>query len=156
MTHTHVYNWMCGYDANAVLDPDYVEQLEAGYGRGRNDYVPGTFRLKANASNDYFIDRALQKTTSFTGITGINTQDMALQEGMGAIVDRGKEYLGSSDRAIVVMRRILLDATRAVERGERPPGLDPPSYRGVRPHDGLVPAGADWRQAFAEHAAARW
>jgi phthalate 4,5-dioxygenase len=153
---TFVYNWMCGYDKNAALDPDYVEELEAGYGRGKDDYVPGSFRLKANAANDYFVDRALQKTTSFTGIKGINTQDLALQEGMGPIVDRSKEYLGTSDRAITVMRRILLDATRAVERGETPRGIDPVHYRAVRPHDGLVPAGIDWHDAFAGEVVARW
>jgi phthalate 4,5-dioxygenase len=153
---THVFNWMCGYDAGSALDPDYVEELEAGYGRGRDDYIPGTHRLKANAANDYFIDRAAQRTTSFTGIKGINTQDMALQEGMGAIADRSQEYLGTSDRAIIVMRRLLLEAVEAVERGESPRGLDPGSYRAVRPHDGLVPAGADWRQAFAADLAARW
>ncbi len=75
---------------------------------------------------------------------------------MGPIVDRGKEHLGTSDRAITVMRKLLLAATRAVERGENPPGIDPHSYRGVRPHDGLVAAGADWRAAFADALAARW
>jgi phthalate 4,5-dioxygenase len=153
---TWVYNWMCGYDASAALDPDDVERLEAGYGRGRDDYIPGTFRLKANAANDYLIDRAVQKTASFTGITGINTQDMAVQEGMGMVADRGRECLGTSDRAITVMRRMLLDATRAVERGENPRGTDPATYRTVRPHDGLVPAGSDWRAAFAEAAKAQW
>jgi nitrite reductase/ring-hydroxylating ferredoxin subunit len=120
---TWVINWMCGYDENAALEPDTVEELEANYGRGRDDYIPGTHRLKANAGNDYFIDRALQKKTSFTGIKGVNTQDMALQEGMGAITDRAREYLGTSDRAIVVMRKLLLEAASAVERGETPPGL---------------------------------
>ena len=118
---TWVFNWMCGYDATAALDPDTVEELEANYGRGKDDFIPGTYRLKANAGNDYFIDRAVQKKTSFTGIKGINTQDMALQEGMGAIADRAQEYLGTSDRAIVVMRKLLLAATHAVERGETPP-----------------------------------
>jgi hypothetical protein len=81
---------------------------------------------------------------------------MALQEGMGAIADRAQEYLGTSDRAIVVMRKLLLEATNAVERGETPPGLDPTSYRAVRPHDGLVPVGADWRDSFAKDFVARW
>jgi hypothetical protein len=153
---TWVYNWMCGFDDNSPLDPDYVEELEANYGRGRDDYVPGTHRIKASAENDYFIDRAAQKTTSFTGIKGINTQDMAIQEGMGVIADRAKEYLGTSDRGIVVMRKLLLEATHAVERGAAPPGIDPKSYRDVRPHDGFVPAGADWRAAFAQDWVARW
>jgi phenylpropionate dioxygenase-like ring-hydroxylating dioxygenase large terminal subunit len=153
---THVYNFMCGSDANCALDPDYVETIEAGYGRGRDDYVTGTFRLKASLENDYFIDRQMQKTQTFTGIKGINTQDMATQEGMGPVVDRSREYLGTSDRAIVVMRKLLLDATAAVERGESPRGADAASYRGVRPYDAVLPAAADWRQYFAEHAEARW
>jgi hypothetical protein len=147
---------MCGYDAEARLDPGYVEELEANYGRGRNDYVPGTHRIRASAENQYFVDRALQKTTSFTGIKGINTQDMAIQEGMGAVTDRSQEYLGTSDRGVVVARRLLLDAADAVARGESPPGLDPQSHRGVRPHDGFVPAGADWRETFAKDWVARW
>ena len=153
---THVYNWAYGYDSDCAFDSTYVEETEAFYGRGADDYIPGTFRLKANASNDYFIDRQIQKTKSFTGIKGVNTQDVALQEGMGAIVDRTREHLGTSDRAIVVMRRMLLDATRAVESGKSPPGTDPQAYRSVRAHDGLVPAGADWRDAFAAALAPRW
>jgi len=42
----------------------------------------------------------MQKTQNFTGIVGVNTQDFALQEGMGQICDRSKEFLGSSDKAI--------------------------------------------------------
>jgi phthalate 4,5-dioxygenase len=153
---TFVYNWAYGYDAGCAMDRAYVEETEAFYGRGKDDYIPGTFKLKANLANDYFIDRKIQKTTSFTGIKGVNTQDVALQEGMGPITDRSKEHLGTSDRAIVVMRRLLLEATRAVEKGESPRGVDPKTYRNVRPHDGLVPNGVDWREAFREDLAARW
>ena len=34
------------------------------------------------------IDRQVQKTRTFTGIVGTNTQDRAVQESMGRIVDR--------------------------------------------------------------------
>lgn len=153
---TFVYNWSYGYDAECPLSPEYAEELEAFYGRGHDDYIPGTYRLKANAANDYFIDRAAQKTVSTTGIKGVNTQDVAVQEGMGAITDRTREHLGSSDRAIVVMRRLLLDATRAVETGQAPPGLDPSTHRAIRPHDGLLPIGADWHEAYAEALRPKW
>jgi phenylpropionate dioxygenase-like ring-hydroxylating dioxygenase large terminal subunit len=153
---TYVYNWMCGYDANAPISHEAAEAIEQGYGRGADDFIPGTFRLKANLANDYFIDRSAQKTQSFTGIKGVNTQDMALQEGMGPIADRTREHLGSSDKAVLAMRNLLNAAIRAVEQGERPCGTDPAAYRGARPHDGLIPAGADWRAAFGADAAARW
>ncbi len=151
--HTHVYNFMYSYDDSVPLDAEPWETLT---GRGKDDLIPGTFRLKRNAGNNYMIDRSLQKTKTFTGIQGINTQDMALQEGMGPIVDRSKENLGSSDRAVVTTRRLLLDATHAVESGGQLPGRDPASYRSVRPHDGYVPAGQDWRVALEKDLQSKW
>ena len=160
---THVYNWMCGYSENDAIDHEFAQQLERNYGRGADDFIPGTFKLKANPSNDYFIDRAVQKSQTFTGIKGVNTQDMALQEGMGpvpetngATVDRSQEYLGGSDRAIIVMRQLMLAATKQVENGEQPKGIDPETYRQARPYDGVVPAGAEWQDSFKEGMAANW
>ena len=153
---TNVYNIMWAYDHDAPLDRPFVEAFEAMTGRGADDLIPGTFRLKASRRNDYFIDREVQKTQTFTGIPGVNTQDYALQEGMGRIVDRSQEFLGTSDRAIVVMRRMMLEATRAVERGERPLGTEPSAYRNVRPYDNFIEPGADWKQVFAKDLAARF
>jgi hypothetical protein len=64
--------------------------------------------------------------------------------------------LGTSDRAIIQMRQLLLEATRDVEAGRPPKGSDPQTYRHVRPHDGLVPAGADWRQVLGPEMVAKW
>ena len=131
--------------------------------RGRRDDVrawigddPGTFTLKANLENDYFIDRAKQKTQTYTGITGVNTQDMAVQEGMGAIVDRSKEHLGTSDRATIAMRQLLLEAFEVVETGGEPRGADPATSRTVRAYDNYVAKGRDWREAFASELVAKW
>eukprot|EP01037_Dinobryon_pediforme_P047547 gene47547-61787_t len=118
--------------------------------------IPGTFWLKRNASNDYMIDRQVQKTQTFTGIKGINTQDFALQEGMGGIVDRSHEMLGTSDRAIVTMRRMMLEATRTVEEGGTPPGIDPATHSDIRPHDAFVPKGQDWKPMFAPETKAKF
>jgi len=158
---TFVYNWMAGYDQNARLDPEYVEQAEKAAGRGKDDLDPVTFVLKRNPTNDYLIDRQMQKTSNFTGITGVNTQDFALQEAMGGadgrmICDRTKENLGSSDKAIIAMRNLLLEATRDVEAGKRPRGTDPKTHGACRPHDGLVPVGKDWREQYAEHLVCKW
>jgi phthalate 4,5-dioxygenase len=153
---TNVYNWCYSSDPAFPISAEQAEAQEHESGRGKDDLVPGTFKLKRNPSNDYLIDRQIQKTQTFTGIDGINTQDFAIQEGMGPIVDRSQEYLGTTDRAIVTLRRMLLDATHAVERGETPPGLDPKTHAHIRPYDGIVPPGADWRQAFAEGLACKW
>jgi phthalate 4,5-dioxygenase oxygenase subunit len=153
---TYVYNWSCGYDQEARFEERGNDHREAFYGRGPDDLIPGTFRLKKNKSNDYMIDRVLQKTKTYTGIVGVNTQDFALQEGMGPIVDRSLEHLGTSDRAIVTMRRLLLEAVGDVEHDKPPRGLDPRSYRDVRPYDDFVPAGEEWPQRFATELTAKW
>ncbi|MDB5570471.1 MAG: hypothetical protein JWN93_1654 [Hyphomicrobiales bacterium] len=153
---TFVYNFMYSVEPSKPLPEEYAVDYESYAGRGPEDLVPGTFRLKQNQTNDYLIDRSVQREHTFTGIKGVNTQDFALQEGMGTIVDRSKEFLGTTDRAIVTMRRLLLDATYAVERGEELRGLDPAKHGVVRAHDGLVPADADWREAFATQSAVKW
>ncbi|HUB96522.1 MAG TPA: Rieske 2Fe-2S domain-containing protein [Stellaceae bacterium] len=154
--HTHVFNWALAYDEAAPLTPDFIDEWETYAGRSEDDLIPGTFVLKRNVGNDFLIDREVQKTRTFTGIKGLNTQDFALQQGMGPIVDRSQEMLGTTDRAIVTMRRLLLEATRAVERGEAPKGVDPRSYRAVRPNDSVIPATANWREALAGELVAKW
>ena len=109
-----------------------------------------------NKANDYMIDRQLQKEKVFTGIVGINTQDFALQEGMGHIVDRTREHLGSTDRAIITMRAMLLRAIDTVEKGGEAPGADPQTHRGMRPFDNFVKAGEDWRAIFESETKAKW
>jgi hypothetical protein len=54
------------------------------------------------------------------------------------------------------MRRLLLEAVDVAERGENPRGLNPQSYRAVRPHDHIVPKGEDWRRVFEKELMAKW
>jgi len=153
---TNVYNWRYSADPAIALPADLNEAYEKASGRGQDDLIPGSFKLKRNPENDFLIDRQLQKTTSYTGIEGVNTQDFAIQQGMGPIVDRSHEYLGSTDRAIITLRRMLLEATDAVARGETPPGADPATHRDVRPYDGIVPPGGNWREAFGDELSCKW
>ena len=83
-----------------------------------------------NKRNDYLIDRALQASgKSFTGLKGFGTQDCAIQESMGALVDRSRERLLPGDAAIIKLRQLLLQALRDHEEGKPIPGSDPQSYR---------------------------
>jgi hypothetical protein len=91
------------------------------------------------------IDRRVQKYETFTGIDGINTQDRAVQEGMGPIVDRSKEYLGPADRAIIATRRLLLQAVKTVQEGGDPPGVDT-SYYSARAIEKIFPREITWRE----------
>jgi phthalate 4,5-dioxygenase len=152
---TWVYNFMYAHDPNQPISPDQFLEDEISMGRGPADLVDG-YRLRRSRDNDYEIDRDLQKRQTFTGITGINTQDFALQECMETVTDRTKEHLGRSDRVIVLLRKLLLDSVSRVERGEAPRGIDPASYRSVRAIDRKVRADVPWRELLAKDLVARF
>lgn len=90
----------------------------------------------------------MQRTKNYSGIVAINTQDVALQEGMGPIVERSGEHLAQTDRVIILLRRLLFEAMADVERGATPQGVDPASYQGVRAATRVIPAGSDWRRSL--------
>jgi hypothetical protein len=75
---------------------------------------------------------------------------------MGPVSDRTREFLGTSDKAIVAMRRLLLDAIEINEKGGNPPGLRAESTRAIRPHDNIVAKNQDWRNQFAQELIAKW
>ena len=154
--HTWTWNWMYSYDPAQPLTEEYAHHFEIGAGRGPDDLIPGTFRLKKILANDYLIDRQLQKKQTFTGIVGINTQDIAVQEGMGPICDRTKEHLGTTDRAVIVARQLLLEAIADVAKGRRPKGLDPAAYCSVRAVDKLVTKDIPWRDSLRDEVLARY
>ena len=61
-----------------------------------------------------------QKSQTFTGMGfDINIHDQFACESQGRIADRTKENLGSTDKGIVLYRRILLDAIRKKEARSR-------------------------------------
>jgi phenylpropionate dioxygenase-like ring-hydroxylating dioxygenase large terminal subunit len=87
--------------------------------KGVADNGPG-YKPTRNKGNDYLIDREMQRTVTFTGITSSGTEDRAVQETMGPIYDRTKEHLGTSDTAIIGFRRLLLQLARALQEGKEP------------------------------------
>lgn len=83
---------------------------------------PETFLPVANIHNDYLIDRKSQATETMTGIPGLRLQDVAVQEDQdGPIAPRHLEKLGSTDLAIVMMRRKLLTTVKGLQSGQEPP-----------------------------------
>jgi phthalate 4,5-dioxygenase oxygenase subunit len=91
------------------------------------------YRLAANMDNDYFIDWNAQGDKRYSGVPSVNLQDAAVQEGMGKIVKRDREHLGTADVMIIRTRRRLLNAARALrDHGTVPPGVDDPEVYHVR------------------------
>src|SRR5919199_1280253 len=136
-----VWNFLHSYGEQGLTDDD---RREYGNGNGPDHVDQTTFRSFRNARNNWGIDRALQKTETFSGIEGINTQDRAVQESMGPIVDRSQEYLGPADKAIIAMRRLLLQAVKSVQAGGSPPAVDT-SYYTLRAVERMLADGDEWR-----------
>ncbi len=109
--------------------------------------VPGLQERTQFPENDYLIDREKQRGFSFTGIDGVGEQDMAVTESMGGIYQRTREHLGSTDAAIIRMRRMLVKAAQDLEKGIEPLGLDPAyPYHTVRSAEKIIAAGENWRK----------
>jgi phthalate 4,5-dioxygenase len=123
--------WVFNFDYHPRRPLTGAEVEGAKSGRGVHvPLVPGTFSPVANRRNDYLIDRQAQKERqTFSGVRGVGNQDAAIQESMGMIADRAREHLVATDKGIVMTRRRLLDAARALAQGEPPPGLDPATQR---------------------------
>jgi phenylpropionate dioxygenase-like ring-hydroxylating dioxygenase large terminal subunit len=150
MDDTHVVNWMVTWHTERALTAEEIAFHQSGRGAHVCDYAPptsepyGDIRTAAGRDNDYFMDWEVHRTRMFCGIPGFGVQDQAIQESQGPIVDRMQERLGTSDTAIIQVRKRLLGAARELrEHGAPPPALEAAPYR-VRSASALLPAGADW------------
>jgi len=148
--NTMVYNWEYSITDEPMNEED---RLERRLGNGPLDVNQTTFRSKRNRENNYLLDRQVQKTENYTGIDGVNTQDRAVQESMGRIVDRSKEHLGPADKAIIQARRLLLEAVKTVQEGGTPRGVNT-TYYTLRAAEGVLPREADWHELLMPEMAA--
>jgi phthalate 4,5-dioxygenase len=137
----------------------FPPQMTRGTVEMANGYCIDTFVPTQRKGNDYMIDRELQRTESFSGIFGINTQDRAIQETMPAIaleppglVDRTEEHLVASDAPVATFRRQLVKLARDLQKGIEPHAARHPDAYTTR---GLVKFSpiADFDEFLAENSA---
>jgi phthalate 4,5-dioxygenase oxygenase subunit len=115
------------------------------------DPAPGSFQPPTDLANDYLIDRHQQRYHSFTGIRAVPDQDRAVVEGMGPVVDRSEEHLGTSDVGIIQLRRKLTRAVRAVAAGEDLAAPDALARHRIRPASVMAKTGADFIEATSPY-----
>ena len=129
-----------------------------GGSRPSPEYLPvstdwlGRYRVKANESNDWLIDREAQRTNRiYSGIDHIGLQDQAVTESMGAITNHSLEHLGPGDLMIARTRRRALQAARAFRDGTPAPNVDTPEvFMGARSGYFEMHQSVDWQKAYAE------
>ena len=149
----HCWTFSVDYRPDRPLSADDIAAMEGGAGI-HVALPPGTFLPAANRGNDYLIDRSAQAARrSFSGVIGVPIQDAAVQESMGAIEDRSREHLVSTDNGIIKTRQRLLAALDQIERGEAPPGRDAAAQR-LRAFSAVLPKNVGLRDACVAQAAA--
>ncbi len=141
----HSWRFNLNYQVEAPLDTSRLSGMVEPW--FDENYV----KLR-NITNHYLIDREKQKTENFTGL-GLNfvVHDSMATETMGPLFDRSREHLGASDKAVIAMRRYLLDLVDAFQKGAPPVGPVFDEAENVFTHVdtfGQVIDGSDWRGAF--------
>src|SRR5207248_775895 len=139
--HPTVYRSRMRVQQGAVL----ADKQGHGYVANTSDWL-GRWKLGADASNDYMIDREAQaRKVSYTGIPTIFLQDQAVTESMGRVYQRQNEHLGTTDSMIIRTRRRLIKAAEAYrDTGVLPPGVNNPEMYAVRSGWTVLPNGTDW------------
>jgi phenylpropionate dioxygenase-like ring-hydroxylating dioxygenase large terminal subunit len=112
-----------------------------------------------NRDNGWGFDSEEQRRQTYTGMGfDINIHDQWACESPGRIADRTKENLGTTDKGIVLYRRLLVDAIQKAAKGERTlMMLDPAqatALTGPPAIDGVGPTGR-WDEYYREADAAR-
>jgi phthalate 4,5-dioxygenase oxygenase subunit len=114
----------------------------------------GRYRPLASIDNDFFQDRDVQRTETYSGIPEFWAQDASVQVSMGPICDRTEEHLGTSDMAIIAVRKRLLSAAKALrDAGTVPAEIANPNWYQVRSDAVIVPGNEAWFTATLERRA---
>lgn len=141
---TAFYHVRCKLDGPYDDETRLVHQEAAGLVPGAD--IGPDFRRIAVRANLWKQDRAEMGRDRFSGIRGTVTEDHAVQESMGPIYDRSREHLGTSDLAVIRMRRVLLGALRAFERGTEPLGTaSGVPYASIRGEERTIDINEPWQ-----------
>jgi phthalate 4,5-dioxygenase oxygenase subunit len=130
------------YDPNKPLD---IPAIHANWGHAT---TPPDYKTAHTRENMHLQDRHKMQTLNFSGVDGAAIQDRAMQEGMEPIVDRTKEHLGASDKAVVIYRRLILRALEAMAQGKPLPAQDPALSFAHRAASWYMPADKPWQDAL--------
>jgi phthalate 4,5-dioxygenase oxygenase subunit len=134
--------WYLRFDMEKPIDPEFYLKF------GRDSGDPNHFNADmGDLGNMWHQDREAMKT-HWSGIVGRQNayEDFVVQESMGPIVDRSKEYLGAADVVISLARRTLLQGVRAHQADGTIPFRAPDfDYSQLRSVAVSYPKGENWR-----------
>ena len=132
------------YDLEKPLDK------EAAYRNWGHRTAPPDFATEHTLANKHLQDRQAMARLNFSGVPGAAIQDRAVQESMGPVYDRRKEHLGTSDKAVIYYRRLLLRKIKEMEEGKPLPAHDPALDFNQRSASHQLAAGRPWHEVLDE------
>ncbi len=150
-THTMFYYFKYRYETPISAEERKAHEAWSGFRMGIDVVDDREYRKAQNRENNWLQDRKRMRAGSWTGISGVNMEDLAVEESMGAIFDRTKEHLGTSDIAVIRMRRLMIESARALaEGGETPVGLrEPVDLRRLRAEEAMLPLDETWEDKLS-------
>lgn len=146
-TMFHFVRW-----SETPIDDAERERQFAWSGTRKGIDLDDGYRKIRTKENNWLQDRERMRTgESFSGISGVNNEDFAVGESMGPIYDRTREHLGTSDVAVIRLRRLMLDSIRDfIARGRPPIGLrEPFDYRMLRGEEQTIALDVPWQTVSA-------
>jgi hypothetical protein len=143
------------YSREKAIDPEKLASVRPQW--------EAPYRPKRNKRNRYLQDREDMISGASGWFSGIGPcfgdHDTAAHEGQGAIADRSKEHLAESDKIIIRIRRLMLDALDDIKQQKDPRGVvrDPVGdwSRELHVLSEFFPATEDWRRAWSTRAEQR-
>ena len=143
--------WMYCYAWNPERDLHEAELAKLKEGHGIFAEVGSDYMPVRNRSNDYQIDRELQKHQTYTGVKGTAEQDIMIQQSQGWIADRTRENLTATDAAVVHFRRLLIGEAKALaEEGTEPSAPHDPEAYCTRPGAWVTDSGKELEEVLTE------
>jgi phthalate 4,5-dioxygenase oxygenase subunit len=148
-TGCYWYSIFTSFDAPVDKDTMRAQRLKT--------YPAPDYKPVFGRANGWGFDATEQQSRTFTGMGfDINIHDQFACESQGPIANRSGENLGSTDKGIVLYRRLLMDSIKKLQNGEKPMMiLDPQhanSLTGPPAIDGIGPTGRMdeyWKEADA-------
>jgi nitrite reductase/ring-hydroxylating ferredoxin subunit len=106
-----------------IIDDTHFELIR--YNLFRKGNFPGTFVFGLPPDKKGTVEKKAHDKRRYSGWEGVPAlEDLVLQESQGEIPDRRLEHLGTSDRGVIMLRRIWHKAMDDVTNGKDPKGVD--------------------------------
>ena len=151
----HTMFYYIVWKRDGAIDGETLKKYNANMGLHVGTDLDENFVSIRQRDNTWMQNRAaMARGDSYSGIHGINMEDIAVHESMGPIYDRTKEHLGASDLAVIHFRRQMIEAAEAfAQSGKTPRDLRAAfDYSRLRTGEGMVPHSERWQVVMEDEA----